>query len=72
LPNLPTSHLIENGEKVTFSSHLKDVLKFYDIIPAPSSLLEGIQIPQEGSFFMVMPENPEAFWKAQAQKHSSI
>lgn len=45
LPGLPSSYKILNGEPITFNSHLKEIMKYYDILPVPRSLLGGIQLP---------------------------
>ena len=42
LPGLPTSYKILNGEQITFNSHLREIMKYYDILPVPRSLLGGI------------------------------
>lgn len=44
----------------------------YDIIVAPKDFLKGIQLPSEGRFFNVKPQNPEAFWDFQTQKHEFL
>jgi hypothetical protein len=45
LPGLPTSYKILNGEPITFNSHLKEIMKYYDILPVSRSLLGGMQLP---------------------------
>lgn len=42
LPNLPSSQRIEEGAEVTFAAHLNEILKYYDVIPAPKTLLTGL------------------------------
>jgi len=67
LPNLPTSVLIEQGEQVTLKAHIKDVLMHYDIVQAPVTLLDGIEIPETGRFFKINPIDQEQWWTQKLQ-----
>jgi hypothetical protein len=62
LPNLPTSKLVESGQQIPLKNHIKDILNHYDIVQAPRDLLNGLTLPKEGRFFMVVPENPQQWW----------
>ena len=48
---------------MSFKKHLDDILEHYDIIMAPTDILQGIQLPTNGQFFMVQPENPNQWWE---------
>jgi hypothetical protein len=69
LPNLPTSEYIRTGVPVTFKQHLNDIIKHYDIISMPKSFLRGLQLPEQGRFFLVEPENPDTWWSEQRSKY---
>ena len=53
LPDLETASLIEQGARVSLKSHLRDIMKLYDVFWAPTSFLEGLVLPKEGRFFVV-------------------
>eukprot|EP00347_Sterkiella_histriomuscorum_P010842 403374716 len=72
--NLITSQKIENGVPVTLSSHISDILKHYDILPAPKNLLGNIQLPSEGRFFLIRPtpETENQWWSQKCVQNEQI
>eukprot|EP00347_Sterkiella_histriomuscorum_P003122 403365506 len=72
--SLITSQKIENGVPVTLSSHISDILKHYDILPAPRNLLGNIQLPNEGRFFLIRPtpETANQWWSQKCDQNEQI
>lgn len=64
LPQLATAQQIEQGMPVSLKAHIKDILKHYDVYQMPGSFLDGLTLPSEGKFFLVTPEDPQAWWSA--------
>ncbi len=73
IPGLPTSERILSGEQIPFKLHVRDILKYYDVIPVSPSFIQGVEIPNNtGNFFLVKPES-NGWWekKAEENKHLS-
>lgn len=56
--------MIGKGQRVALREHIKDILKNFDVVQVPASFLADLKLPEQGRFFIVQPENPEAFWNS--------
>ena len=43
--------MIERGEKVSLHQHLKDIMEHYEVVKLPLDIIEGCEIPKNGSFY---------------------
>ena len=52
--------------------HLKDVLKYYDVVTVSPSFIEGVTIPKDkGFFFLVQPDQAE-FWESRSEEFKHL
>ncbi|CDW75174.1 UNKNOWN [Stylonychia lemnae] len=71
LDRVPSTQKILRGEQVIFKDHYKEILRYYDIIPVPTSFIEGVTLPSQGLFFEVKPQVPD-FWTRMTIDHPNM